>query len=85
MVAVSSFMGVSVAVYALGEIDEARIRRYFFPLYLLLMFGVNGAFLPVIYSILRLVRSHAYCFLHPNVDGGERCELEGGLKYVCLI
>ena len=45
MVAVSSFMGAAVAVYALGEIDESRLRKFFFPLYLILIFGVNGAFL----------------------------------------
>ena len=85
MVAVSSFMGVSVAVYALGEIDEARIRRYFFPLYLLLMFGVNGAFLTgdlfnlYVWFEVMLIASFVLMSM-----GGERCELEGGLKYVCL-
>ena len=85
MVAVSSFMGVSVAVYALGEIDEARIRRYFFPLYLLLMFGVNGAFLTgdlfnlYVWFEVMLIASFVLMSM-----GGERGELEGGLKYVCL-
>lgn len=85
MVAVSSFMGASVALYALSEIDESRIRRFFFPLYLILMFGVNGAFLTgdlfnlFVWFEVMLIASFVLMSM-----GGERAELEGGMKYVCL-
>lgn len=85
MVAVSSFMGASVAIYALSEIDESRLRRFFFPLYLILMFGVNGAFLTgdlfnlFVWFEVMLIASFVLMSM-----GGERAELEGGMKYVCL-
>jgi multicomponent Na+:H+ antiporter subunit D len=85
MVAVSSFMGIAVAIYALSEIDEARLRKFFFPLYLVLIFGVNGAFLTgdlfnlYVWFEVMLIASFVLISM-----GGEKGELEGGLKYVCL-
>lgn len=85
MVAVSSFMGAAVALYALSEIDESRLRRFFFPLYLVLMFGVNGAFLAgdlfnlYVWFEVMLIASFVLMSM-----GGDRAELEGGMKYVCL-
>lgn len=85
MVAVSSFMGISVAWYAIGEIDEDRLKRYFFPLYLGLMFGVNGAFLTgdlfnlYVWFEVMLIASFVLMAI-----GGKKQELEGGLKYVSL-
>lgn len=85
MVAVSSFVGAAVSIYALGEIDEGRLRKYFFPLYLILLFGVNGAFLTgdlfnlYVWFEVMLIASFVLISL-----GGENGELEGGLKYVCL-
>ena len=85
MVAVSSFMGAAVALYALAEIDEARLKKFFFPLYLILLFGVNGAFLTgdlfnlYVWFEIMLIASFVLISM-----GGEKGELEGGLKYVCL-
>ena len=85
MVAVSSFMGAAVAIYALSEIDETRLRKFFFPLYLVLIFGVNGAFLTgdlfnlYVWFEVMLIASFVLISM-----GGEKGELEGGLKYVCL-
>jgi multicomponent Na+:H+ antiporter subunit D len=85
MVAVSSFMGAAVAIYALSEIDEKRLRKFFFPLYLVLIFGVNGAFLTgdlfnlYVWFEVMLIASFVLISM-----GGEQGELEGGLKYVCL-
>lgn len=85
MVAVSSFMGSAVAVYALSEINETRLRKFFFPIYLILIFGVNGAFLTgdlfnlYVWFEIMLIASFVLISM-----GGERDELEGGLKYVCL-
>lgn len=85
MVAVSSFMGAAVAIYSLAEIDEARLKKFFFPLYLILLFGVNGAFLTgdlfnlFVWFEIMLIASFVLISM-----GGEKGELEGGLKYVCL-
>lgn len=85
MVAVASFMGAAVAVYALAEIDDSRLRRFFFPLYLILIFGVNGAFLTgdlfnlYVWFEIMLIASFVLISM-----GGEKGELEGGLKYVAL-
>lgn len=85
MVAVSSMMGAAVAVYSIAEIDPKRLQRFFFPLYLLLLFGVNGAFLTgdlfnlYVWFEIMLIASFVLISM-----GGERDELEGGLKYVCL-
>lgn len=85
MVAVSSFMGAAVALYALSEVDAGRLKRFFFPLYLILLFGVNGAFLTgdlfnlYVWFEVMLIASFVLMSM-----GGEREELEGGLKYVCL-
>lgn len=85
MVAVSSFMGAAVAFFSLGEIAHLRLKRYFFPLYLLLMFGVNGAFVTgdlfnlFVWFEIMLIASFVLMSL-----GGEKAELEGGIKYVCL-
>lgn len=85
MVAVSSFMGAAVAIYSLSEIDEDRLRKFFFPLYLILLFGVNGAFLTgdlfnlYVWFEVMLIASFVLTSL-----GGEKAELEGGIKYVSL-
>jgi multicomponent Na+:H+ antiporter subunit D len=85
MVAVASFMGVAVAWYAVGEIDEARLRRFFFPLYLALLFGVNGSFLTgdlfnlYVWFEVMLIASFVLMAI-----GGKKNELEGALKYVSL-
>ncbi|CAA6690590.1 Na(+) H(+) antiporter subunit D [Lentimonas sp. CC19] len=85
MVAVSSFMGAAVAIYALSEIDEARLKKFFFPLYLVLIWGVNGAFLTgdlfnlYVWFEVMLIASFVLMSM-----GGAKEELEGGLKYVCL-
>jgi multicomponent Na+:H+ antiporter subunit D len=85
MVAVSSFMGVGVAFYAVGEIDSERLKRYFFPLYLILLFGVNGSFLTgdlfnlYVWFEVMLIASFVLMSI-----GGKKLELEGGLKYVSL-
>lgn len=85
MVAVSSFMGAAVGIYALSEIDEARLKKFFFPIYLVLIFGVNGAFLTgdlfnlYVWFEIMLIASFVLISM-----GGDKGELEGGLKYVCL-
>ena len=85
MVFISSFMGAAVGVYSLSEIGEGRIRKFFYPLFLFLLFGVNGAFLTgdlfnlYVWFEVMLISSFVLVSM-----GGRKKELEGGLKYVCL-
>lgn len=71
--------------YSFGSVGAQRERFYYYPLLLLLMFGCSGAFLTgdlfnlyVWFEVL-LVASFGLITL-----GGERGQLEGGLKYVVL-
>ena len=85
MVAVASFMGAVVAVFATSEINAFRLRKFFFPLYLILIFGVNGAFLTGdlfnLYVWFEVMLSASFVLI---AMGGEKAELEGGFKYVSL-
>ncbi|MFO7653655.1 MAG: Na+/H+ antiporter subunit D [Candidatus Krumholzibacteriia bacterium] len=85
MVAISGLMGFAVAVYALQDIDAPRVRCYFFPLYLLLLMGINGAFLTgdlfnlFVWFEVMLIASFVLMAL-----GGEQQQVEGALKYVFI-
>ena len=85
MVFISSLMGAAVAIYSLSEIGEDYIRKFFYPLFLFLLFGVNGAFLTgdlfnlYVWFEVMLISSFVLVSM-----GGKKNELEGGLKYVCL-
>jgi multicomponent Na+:H+ antiporter subunit D len=85
MVVLAAITGVAVAVYALGSIDERREAHGFHALYQILLMGVCGAFLTgdlfnlyVCFEVM-LMASFALLAL-----GGEREQLEGGVKYVTL-
>ena len=85
MVSVSSFVTLAVSIFSVGEINEGRVRKFFYPLFLFLIFGVNGAFLTgdlfnlYVWFEIMLIASFVLMSM-----GGEKGELEGGLKYVCL-
>lgn len=85
LVTVTGVLGVAVAVYSVGAIDARRQAFGYYPLLLVLLAGVCGAFLTgdifnlfVWFEVL-LVASFVLLTL-----GGERAQLEGGLKYVAL-
>lgn len=85
MLAVSGFIGVSVALYALDGIDDERVAYGFYPLFHILLMGVNGAFatgdlfnLYVWFEVM-LMASFVLMAL-----GGTRAQLEGSVKYVVL-
>lgn len=85
MVLISSLMGFLVALYSLRDIDEHRQRFYYFPLYNLLLVGVNGAFLTgdlfnlYVWFEVMLIASFVLLSL-----GGEKPQLEGAFKYVAI-
>jgi multicomponent Na+:H+ antiporter subunit D len=83
LVTLAGVLGVAVAVYSAGAIDARRQAFGYYPLLLVLLAGVCGAFLTgdlfnlfVWFEVL-LVASFVLLTL-----GGEKAQLEGGLKYV---
>lgn len=85
MVVLTGIIGVATASYSLATIDAQRERFGYVPLFQILLMGVCGAFLTgdlfnlyVWFEVL-LIASFVLLTL-----GGERGQLEGGIKYVTL-
>ena len=85
MVLMAALMGAAVVFYSIWSMDEARGRFAYYPLLMLLMMGVCGAFLTgdifnlYVWFEVMLMASFVLLAL-----GGERAQLEGALKYVTL-
>ena len=85
MVVIASLMSVLVALYSLRDIDEKRQKLYYFPLFSMLLVGVNGAFLTgdlfnlYVWFEVMLIASFVLLAL-----GGEKPQLEGAFKYVAI-
>jgi multicomponent Na+:H+ antiporter subunit D len=85
MVLLTGITGFAVAVYALGSIDARREAHGFHVLYHMLLLGVSAAFLTG--DLFNLYVSFEVMLLASFVLltlGGERGQLEGGVKYVTL-
>jgi multicomponent Na+:H+ antiporter subunit D len=85
MLVLGGLLALAVSVYACFDLDQPRIKFGFFPLMLIMLMGVNGAFvtgdlfnLYVWFEVL-LIASFILLAL-----GGERPQLEGSVKYVAL-
>ena len=85
MVVVSALMGFAVAVYAVAEVDEVRQRDTFWPLFHVLLMGVQGAFLTGdlfnLYVCFEVMLMASFVLL---ALGGDRPQMEGALTYVAL-
>lgn len=85
MVALTGLMGLAVAIYSLADIDARRQAFGYHPLFQLLLMGICGAFLTgdifnlYVWFEVMLIASFVLLVL-----GGERAQLEGGIKYVTL-
>ncbi|MEI2693264.1 MAG: proton-conducting transporter membrane subunit [Anaerolineae bacterium] len=85
MLLLSALMGWVVLLYTFATLDQARERHNFYTLYLLMLMGVNGAFLAgdlfnlYVWFEVMLIASFGLMTL-----GGERGQIEGGLKYVVI-
>ena len=85
MVVLAGLMGLSVVIYSLTNIDSQREAFGYYPLYHILLMGICGAFLTgdlfnlFVWFEVMLIASFVLLTL-----GGERAQLEGGLKYVTL-
>ncbi|MBO9370089.1 MAG: Na+/H+ antiporter subunit D [Chloroflexi bacterium] len=85
MVVLAGLIGLAAAVYSLGSMDPDRERFGYYPLFHFLLMGVCGAFLTgdifnlYVWFEVMLIASFVLMVL-----GGERAQLEGGIKYVTL-
>lgn len=85
MVVLAGLMGISVAVYSLTDIDAERESFGYYPLFHILLMGICGSFLTgdlfnlFVWFEVMLIASFVLLTL-----GGERSQLEGGIKYVTL-
>lgn len=85
MVIITAIVGLAVGIFSMGDIDRAPQRGLYFPLYNLLLMGVNGAFLTgdlfnlYVWFEVMLIASFVLITL-----GQKRQQLEGGLKYVTI-
>ena len=85
MVVLTGIIGLATAVYSLSGIGVRHERYGYYPLFHLLLAGVNGAFLTgdifnlYVWFEVMLVASFALLIL-----GGERAQMEGAIKYVTL-
>jgi multicomponent Na+:H+ antiporter subunit D len=85
MLFLTALLMILTVFFSFGTVGAPRERFYYYPLLMLLLFGCSGAFLTgdlfnlyVWFEVL-LVASFGLMVL-----GGERGQLEGGLKYVVL-
>ncbi len=85
MLVLGGLMAVAVSVYACFDLDQGRTRFGFFPLLLIMMMGVNGAFVAGdlfnLYVWFEVLLTASFILL---ALGGEAAQLEGSIKYVAL-
>lgn len=85
MLVLAGLLAVGVSVYACFDLDESRMKFGFFPLMLILLMGVNGAFVTGdlfnLYVWFEVLLTASFILL---ALGGERPQLEGSIKYVAL-
>ncbi|MDF7823166.1 proton-conducting transporter membrane subunit [Pontiellaceae bacterium B12227] len=78
-------LSVGVSVYACFDLDVTRMKFGFFPLMLILLMGVNGAFVTGdlfnLYVWFEVLLTASFILL---ALGGERAQLAGSIKYVTL-
>ncbi len=85
MLTLGSLMAVVVSLYAGFDLARGHIRFGFYPLLLIMMMGVNGAFVAGdlfnLYVWFEVLLTASFILL---ALGGEAPQLEGSIKYVTL-
>jgi multicomponent Na+:H+ antiporter subunit D len=85
MVVITGLMGLAVVVFSFGGLDNRRESFGYYPLLLILLVGIGGAFLTgdifnlFVWFEVMLIASFVLLAL-----GGERAQLVGALKYVTI-
>ena len=85
MLLLTGILAVGLSVYAVFDLDDDRVGHGFFPLMLILLMGVNGAFISGdlfnLYVWFEVLLTASFILL---ALGGERPQLAGSVKYVAL-
>jgi multicomponent Na+:H+ antiporter subunit D len=85
MVVLSATMGLTVLLYSFGSIDRGREQAGYYPLFQLLLMGINGSFLTgdlfnlFVFFEVMLIASYVLLAL-----GGEPGQLQETFKYLVL-
>lgn len=85
MLLISAIVGLCVSLFSLSDIDERRVKLGFHSFFQLLLAGVCGSFVTgdlfnlYVWFEVMLIASFALLVL-----GGDRIQLDGGIKYVAL-
>lgn len=85
MVVITGLLGLAVVAFSFGGLDNRRESFGYYPLLLILLTGIAGAFLTgdlfnlFVWFEVMLIASFVLLTL-----GGERAQLEGALKYVTV-
>ncbi|WP_444907268.1 Na+/H+ antiporter subunit D [Microbulbifer sp. SSSA008] len=85
MLLISAIVGLCVSLFAISDISEKRVKLGFHSFFQLLLAGVSGSFITgdlfnlYVWFEVMLIASFALLVL-----GGEKIQLDGGIKYVAL-
>jgi multicomponent Na+:H+ antiporter subunit D len=85
MVVLSATMGLTVLLYSFGDVDQGRQQSGYYPLFHLLLMGINGSFLTgdlfnlFVFFEVMLIASYVLLSL-----GGEPGQLQESFKYLVL-
>ncbi|MCC5984957.1 MAG: hypothetical protein JJU42_11385 [Rhodobacteraceae bacterium] len=83
MLAMTAAVGLLVSVGALDALREARQRQYFWPLWLLLLTGMNGVYLGTdIFNLYVMIEVIALAAVGLTVLSGTREAVRAGLEYM---
>ncbi|HDP97904.1 MAG TPA: Na+/H+ antiporter subunit D [bacterium] len=85
MIIVTAIMGIAINIYSFSSIDINRQRFGYYPLLNGLLMGVCGAFLTGdvfnLYVWFEVMLMSSFVLM---VLGGEKAQMEGGIKYVTI-
>lgn len=85
MVVITGLIAFTVALYSVRDVEDRLVRSNYFALFHFLIMGVNGAFMTgdlfnlYVWFEVMLIASFVLITL-----GGERDQLEGGVKYLVI-
>ncbi len=83
MLAMTGAVGLLVSLGALDALRDARQRQYFWPLWLLLLTGMNGVYLSTdIFNLYVMIEVIALAAVGLTVLSGTRAAVQAGLEYM---
>ncbi len=85
LVLLTAISGLAVSVFSAGSVRNRRIKFGYFPIFHLLLMGLNGAFLTGdifnLYVWFEIIIISSFVLL---TLGGEKPQIEGSIKYVTM-